>query len=131
MTIDVYLSQILKASPPPTSLGLNIFPLLAPPGQQGNYSVYQLFASPPILTQDEDADPDTRVWRFQFRQFSPSPAQVFADTLSLRNFLVRFKDRGVPGIQRVIELNTIDLPTSAQGRTYCRMVELEITENLA
>ena len=68
---------------------------------------------------------------YQFRQFSSSPADVANDTVSLRNFLVGYRDAPArPGIQRVLELNTLDLPPSSTGRIYCRLLELEITENL-
>ena len=132
MDIDVFLNQLLKGSPPPTTLGLNVYPVLGPPNP-GNlqYCVYQVVSSPPILTQDGDPE-GTRVWLYQFRCFGPSFFACRRDAESVRDFLVGHKDRGNPagGIMNVIEENTMDLPASSTGRTFCRMVELRIWENL-
>ena len=128
--IDTYLSQILKASPAPTTLGLNIYPELGPPNVSNlQYSVYQVVSSPPIYTQDGDPE-GTRVWLYQFRQFGPSYFATRRDTKSLRDFLVGYRDHGKPGIQAVIKENEMGLPASGTGRLFCRMVQLRIWENL-
>jgi hypothetical protein len=131
VTIDVYLNQLLTAGTPPTSLGSALYPVLAPPNTTGRYCVYQLVDQTPILTQEGDPE-GTRVWRYQFKVFGPSFALVAADTASLRNFLVGYSDalRG-PGIQRVVPLNTGDLPPSSPGRIFCRFLDVQITENLS
>ncbi len=56
MTIEVYLNQLLKGSPPPTTVGLNFWPVVAEPNQRGQYCVYQVVSSPPIYTQDGDPE---------------------------------------------------------------------------
>lgn len=129
MDIDTLLHQILTTGNP-TTLGANIFPVLGPANVSNlQYSVYQVVSNPPIYTQDGDPE-GTRVWLYQFRQFGPSYFATRRDTESIRDYLVGYKNRGVPGIQACIQENTMDLPASGTGRLFCRMVELRIWENL-
>lgn len=129
MDIDTHLHAILTSSPAPTTLGAAYYPVIAPPKSTGRHSVYQVVTKLPLYTQDGDPE-GTRIWHYQFRQFAPSFADVIRDSASLRDFLVGYRDRPAPGILRVIELNSMDLPLTATGRLFCRMVELDIAENL-
>jgi hypothetical protein len=130
MDINTWLNDILTGSPLPTTLGVNIFPVNAPPKQAGFYSVYQLVSSPPILTQD-NSDGGIRTWRFQFRQFGPIFATVARQTRELNDFLTSYTDRPAAGIQTILEINTMDLPPSTETRYFCRVLEVQITEDLA
>ena len=135
MTIDRWLSQILKASPLPTLLGTQLYPVTAPQGITGFYCVYTVIDSPPILTQD-NVD-GTRVWDYQFMVIGPTLDGVSQRVADLKNFLTGYTDRfagnflTAGGIMRMIEVNTRDLPMSPDTRNFIRLIEINIMENLA
>jgi len=131
MDISTWLHQILTSGNP-TSLGQAIYALMAPPKTTGRHCVFQIIGNEPLLTQDTEADEGTRIWKVQFRQFAPREQDAIADTASLRGFLVPYRDwPAAHGIMRVLPINEMDLPVTGTARLFCRLLELEITENLS
>jgi hypothetical protein len=131
MTFEVYLNNLLKGSPPPTSQGLQYYPVMPPnaPNTPSSYCVYFVIGSPPIYTQ-EQGDGGTRVWVYRFEFYAPSFAQAVNNAASATKFLSEYRDAPFVGIQRAFEVNTLDQPTTATGRTFCRIVEISFAENL-
>lgn len=140
MDISTWLHQILTGSPLPTSLGVQIYPVVARQGTVGFYATYELVSSPPILAQDDNspgASRDTQTWDYQFKIIGPTLAGVASKTEELRAFLTSYSDRQNPsflsagGIQRIIETNTRDLSPAPDTRNFIRLLEVNIMENLA